>query len=104
MSHKNVQFLAIILIGLFSQFASDIYAPSLPAIAQDLSTSIDNVQWTMSIYMFGVAVMQIFYGAISEVFGRKVPMIFGVIIMFIAAYSIFAIAILTRTMYKKMAA
>lgn len=85
MSHKNIQFLAIILIGLFSQFASDIYAPSLPAIARDLSTSIDNVQWTMSIYMFGVAVMQVFYGAISEVFGRKVPMIFGVIVMFIGS-------------------
>ena len=85
MSHKNLQFLAIILIGLFSQFASDIYAPSLPAIAQDLRTSIDNAQWTMSIYMFGVAVMQVFYGALSEVFGRKVPMIFGLIIMFIGS-------------------
>lgn len=85
MSHKNLQFLAIILIGLFSQFASDIYAPSIPAIARDLETSIDNVQWTLSIYMFGVAAMQIFYGAISEVLGRKAPMILGVIIMFIGS-------------------
>lgn len=85
MSHKNLQFLAIILIGLFSQFASDIYAPSLPAIAQDLRTSIDNAQWTMSIYMFGVAMMQVFYGALSEVLGRKVPMIFGLIIMFVGS-------------------
>ena len=85
MSYKAVQFLVLILIGLFSQFAADIYAPSIPAIAQDLTTSIDNVQWTMSVYMFGVAVMQFFYGAISEAFGRKIPMIFGVAIMFIGS-------------------
>ena len=54
-------------------------------MAQDLSTSIDSVQWTMSIYMFGLAVMQFFYGAVSEAFGRKAPMIFGVAIMFIGS-------------------
>lgn len=85
MSYKSVRFLVLILIGLFSQFAADVYAPSIPAIAQDLSTSIDNVQWTMSVYMFGVAMMQLFYGAISEVFGRKIPMIFGVLIMLIGS-------------------
>ena len=57
MSYKMAQFFVLILIGVFSQFAADIYAPSIPAIAQDLDTSIDNVQWTMSIYMFGVAGM-----------------------------------------------
>lgn len=85
MSYKTVQFLVLILIGLFSQFAADVYAPSIPAMARDLSTSIDSVQWTMSIYMFGVAVMQFFYGAVSEAFGRKAPMIFGVAIMFIGS-------------------
>lgn len=82
MSYKAVQFVVLILAGVFSQVAADIYAPSIPAISQDLSTSIDNVQWTMSIYMFGVAGMQFFYGAISEVWGRKAPMILGVVIMF----------------------
>ena len=76
------QFFVLILIGAFSQFAADIYAPSIPAIAQDLDTSIDNVQWTMSIYMFGVAGMQFFDGAISEAMRRKAPMILGVVIMF----------------------
>ena len=85
MNNKIAQFLALMLIGIFSQFAADIYAPSIPAIATDLNTSIDNIQWTMSIYMFGVAIMQFFYGAISEAFGRKAPMIFGVVIMLIGS-------------------
>jgi DHA1 family bicyclomycin/chloramphenicol resistance-like MFS transporter/DHA1 family 2-module integral membrane pump EmrD-like MFS transporter len=82
---KMPQFFMLLLTGVFSQFAVDVYAPSVPAIAADLKTSINSVQWTISIYMFGVAGMQFFYGAMSEVVGRKAPMVLGVIIMLIGS-------------------
>jgi len=79
------QFFMLLLTGVFSQFAVDVYAPSVLAIAADLKTSINSVQWTISIYMFGVAGMQFFYGAMSEVVGRKAPMVLGVTIMLIGS-------------------
>ena len=47
---KMSQFFMLLLTGVFSQFAVDVYAPSVPAIAVDLKTSINNVQWTISVY------------------------------------------------------
>ena len=85
LNSKMSQFFMLLLTGVFSQFAVDVYAPSVPAIAADLKTSINSVQWTISIYMFGVAGMQFFYGAMSEVVGRKAPMVLGVTIMLIGS-------------------
>ncbi len=81
MNSNKVLFFIIVFAACLTQFASDIYAPSLPAIAENLNTHINYVQWSMSIYLFGVAISQLIYGPISEGTGRKPPMIVGLIIM-----------------------
>ena len=77
----NIFFFVLIFATCATQFASDIYAPCLPAIAKELDTSISLVQFTMSIYMLGVALSQLIYGPLSEGIGRKTPMIIGLVIM-----------------------
>jgi Bcr/CflA subfamily drug resistance transporter len=79
-SHKLL-FFVIILAVCLTQFASDIYAPSLPHIATALSTRIDLVQWSMAIYMLGVALSQLIYGPLSEGVGRKGPLLIGLTVM-----------------------
>jgi DHA1 family bicyclomycin/chloramphenicol resistance-like MFS transporter/DHA1 family 2-module integral membrane pump EmrD-like MFS transporter len=81
MKSQNILFLVIILAVCLTQFASDIYAPSVPAIADSFATSIHYVQWSMAIYMMGVAVTQLIYGPLSEGVGRKTPLIIGLLIM-----------------------
>ncbi|MGB6504753.1 MAG: MFS transporter, partial [Xanthobacteraceae bacterium] len=49
----------------------DMYLPSLPDIARALHAPILDVQLTISSYLFGFAVGQIFYGPISDRLGRK---------------------------------
>jgi DHA1 family bicyclomycin/chloramphenicol resistance-like MFS transporter len=49
----------------------DMYLPSLPDIGQTLQAPIPQVQLTISSYLFGFAVGQIFYGPISDRLGRK---------------------------------
>jgi MFS transporter, DHA1 family, multidrug resistance protein len=49
----------------------DMYLPSLPDIGQTLHAPIPQVQLTISSYLFGFAVGQIFYGPISDRLGRK---------------------------------
>jgi Bcr/CflA subfamily drug resistance transporter len=78
---KKLLFPLLLLIGCSAQIASDIYAPSLSAIASALNTSISNVQFSMAIYMFGLAVSQLFYGPLSEGLGRKIPLVIGLSIL-----------------------
>lgn len=78
-------FVVCLLAACLTQFASDIYAPSLPNIASELGTAIKHVQWSMAVYLIGVAVSLLFYGPLSESFGRKKPFVTGLIILFIGS-------------------
>jgi MFS transporter, DHA1 family, multidrug resistance protein len=49
----------------------DMYLPSLPDIGRSLQASTLQVQLTISSYLFGSAIGQIFYGPISDRFGRR---------------------------------
>lgn len=77
MNSKYTLLFIILFVGCTAQLASDIYSPSLPAIANHFHTSITNVQFSMAIFMFGVAISQLFYGLLSEGLGRKIPLIIG---------------------------
>jgi len=94
MNSQKLMFPIILFVICAAQMASDIYAPSLSAISIGLHTSVANVQFSMAIYMFGLAISQLFYGAISEGLGRRTPLIAGLIILFIGnLVSLFAFSI-----------
>jgi MFS family permease len=61
--------LALAFIPL-SGFATDIYLPSLPAMANDLNVSAAAVQLSLVLFMFSVGVSQFFIGSVLDSFGR----------------------------------
>lgn len=80
--NSNIIFFSIFVLTVCStQIATDIYAPSLPAIASSLQTNIHLVEWSMSLYMLGVALTHLVYGPLSEGIGRKTPVTIGLCIM-----------------------
>lgn len=56
----------------------DMYLPGFPAIEQEFATR--GVEVTMAAFIIGIAVGQLFYGPISDRFGRKPPLYFGYVI------------------------
>lgn len=58
--------------------AIDMYLPSFSFIAHELSVQSNTVQLTLSTFLTGLAVGQMFYGPISDRFGRKPPLYFGI--------------------------
>lgn len=68
--HQSVaNFLAFALLPL-SGFATDIYLPSLPAMAGGLHVSETQVQLTITIFLISYGISQLFIGSILDSYGR----------------------------------
>ena len=77
--------------------AIDMYLPALPAIARDLATSAASVQVSLAVYFIGIAVGQAFYGPLSDRWGRKPVLYFG-LALFVASSAGCALAADVRTL------
>src|ERR1700722_12780324 len=73
-------FYMIILLTAMSHVAADLYLPSFYAIIQELNTNDSLVQMSMSLFMFGFAISQLIYGPLSDAFGRRRPLIVGLVL------------------------
>jgi len=65
------------LLTALGPLSTDMYLPSLPAIAAGLEASTAQTQLTLSAFLFGFAAGQFFYGPISDKVGRKPVLLFG---------------------------
>ncbi len=63
--------LFIIVTSTIGQIAAEIYIPSLPYISHDFSISNSLTQLSIAVFLFGMAVPGIFFGYISDYFGRR---------------------------------
>ena len=77
--------LALLLaaLGMLGPFAVDTYIPAFPTIANDLGASALQMQQTFSVYLIGFAVMFLFHGALSDSFGRKPIILWGLSVFLI---------------------
>lgn len=57
----------------------DTYLPSIPDIARYFSVSIEKIELSLSIFLIGFSIGQIFGGPISDRFGRRKSSIFGLL-------------------------
>lgn len=88
MKTQKSRFSLILLLGLLSAlgpFSIDMYLPGFPVIAADLQTSVDKVSYSLSSYFIGVCVGQLLWGPLLDRFGRKRPLLFGLVIYMIAS-------------------
>lgn len=70
-------FLLIVLVAV-SQIGVAIYTPSIPAMARAFRTDLMTIQLTMTVFLAGVAVSQLFVGSLSDRYGRRPVMLWGV--------------------------
>jgi DHA1 family bicyclomycin/chloramphenicol resistance-like MFS transporter len=68
------------LLGLLTAMgplSTDMYLPSLPFIGSHFGVDASQVQLTLSIFLVGFAIGQIFYGPLSDRFGRRPVLLIG---------------------------
>ena len=79
-SSAKVSFIMVVFLGLLTAItplATDLYLPALPIMPGELNTTASNIQMTIGVMTFGVALGQLFGGPISDTMGRKMPLIVG---------------------------
>lgn len=89
MKRSQPKWILLLIVGLIScvgGMASDIYSPSIPAIATYFNTTIDVIQWSMVIYMIGLSLSQLFYGPFSHGFGRKPIILTGLFVVLLGSF------------------
>lgn len=69
----------LIALSSFGPLSMSIYSPVMPLIERSLSTGPDGVKLTLTTYMVGFALGQLFYGPLSDRFGRRPVLIAGLI-------------------------
>lgn len=65
------------LLAILGLIATDIFVPSLPSIGHQFHLPLNYTQLTVSLFLIGFSVSQLFYGPISDRTGRKGPLLFG---------------------------
>lgn len=87
MTRKQQVVLILILgaLSTISPFSIDMYLPGFPAIADDLHTSIAQVELSLTAYLVGIAAGQLLYGPLLDRFGRKLPLYIGMAVYIIAS-------------------
>ncbi len=58
-------------LSMLGAFSIDAYLPALPAIAGEFSVSAAAAQQSLTAYMLAFAIMTLFYGTLSDSFGRR---------------------------------
>lgn len=77
--------LFIVILSLLmatTSLSTDIYLPAMPEMAKELQ---GNAELTITGFLIGFALAQLFWGPISDKFGRKIPLYIGVVLFTIGS-------------------
>lgn len=75
----------IIFISMTAIFISDIFLPSMPSIVVDLTTTKQALELSIPFYFLLFALGQLFFGPLSEKYGRRVIVLYGLYITLVGS-------------------
>jgi len=78
----------LLLLGAlvaFGPLAIDLYLPALPAIAVGLAAAPELVQASITVFLAGFALGMLFYGPLSDRYGRRPVMLAGIALFTLAS-------------------
>ncbi|WP_333663350.1 multidrug effflux MFS transporter [Chishuiella changwenlii] len=87
---KRSQIVVVLILALLSAlepFSIDLYLPGFLKIADYYKTDIKAVQFSISTFLAGFAIGQLFWGTISDRYGRKWPTIISLLLFIVATFS-----------------
>jgi DHA1 family bicyclomycin/chloramphenicol resistance-like MFS transporter len=87
-SNARAPFLLLVALTACGTMGMHVIIPALPATALALNMSISTTQLTITLYLIGLAVGQLFYGPVSDRFGRRPVLLAGLLLFFVASVAV----------------
>jgi MFS transporter, DHA1 family, multidrug resistance protein len=86
---SRVEFIALIAgLMALNALAIDIMLPALPYMGEALGISHENErQFVVGVYMFGFGFAQLAFGPLTDRFGRRAPLLIGLVIYLACAFA-----------------
>jgi DHA1 family bicyclomycin/chloramphenicol resistance-like MFS transporter len=72
-------------LAMLGPFSIDTYLPAFSGIAQSIDATPVQMQQTLSAYLFGFALMNLFHGALSDSLGRRPIVLWGIALFTLAS-------------------
>lgn len=88
---KSQSLIFVIILGALTAIGAlsiDMFLPGLPDIQNDFHTTTSNAQLTLSLFMIGLALGNLFAGPISDSIGRRKPLWISMLIYTIASLGV----------------
>jgi len=75
----------LILMVIFSPLAIDIFLPALPVMAEEFSVPMNQIQWSITIFILSMGFGQLISGPLADRYGRRPVAIGGILIYGLAS-------------------
>ena len=87
MTTKNNLFISVLVIAAIAlgNAGSTLYLPAMPVITSSLHTTGQMMKLSLSLFLISFGASQLLYGPLSDAFGRKINLIFGLVIFIVGS-------------------
>lgn len=87
-THSRPFFMFILILGSLTAvgpLSIDMYLPAFPAMAESLGVAQGRIELSLAAFFAGLSIGQLIYGPVSDRFGRKKPLYFGLALYTLAS-------------------
>ena len=79
--NKKIMIVYLGILAAMAPLATDMYLPALPELQAEFGSTTSMTQLTLTMTMMGMALGQIFAGPVSDLRGRKIPLLLGMLLL-----------------------
>lgn len=85
-THPDLIVLFATLLFIYGWLSVNVYLPALPSLSNYFHTDISNLKFSITLFLFGFAISQFFWGFYSEKHGRKKPLLIGLFLVLLGTF------------------
>ena len=83
--HRLAVLVILSMLMAFVFISTDLYLPALPIMREAPHGSTGAIEWTISGFLIGFSISQLFWGPVADRYGRKRPIAMGLLLFIVGS-------------------